>query len=115
MSFAPPASIAALPASVACRLEELCTRFEHASPAGQSPAREASRAATPEPAYTVLLGELLALELAYRARRGERPQQPEYHARFPDHAPLLHALCHAGTGGTNAGPAAGGKQAACSV
>src|SRR5207253_1784724 len=47
---------------------------------------------TSEPVRVDLFGELLALELAYRIRLGERPLHEEYERRFPSFAELVPAI-----------------------
>jgi serine/threonine protein kinase/formylglycine-generating enzyme required for sulfatase activity len=63
--------------------DALCDRFEAACKAGEHPRIEDFLAQAPEPNRARLLRELLALELYFRIRAGERPESAEYHARFP--------------------------------
>jgi WD40 repeat protein/predicted Ser/Thr protein kinase len=65
------------------RVEAVCRRFEAAFRTGESPSIEASLNEVTGPAREALLVELLALERALRAARGERPTEAEYVARFP--------------------------------
>jgi WD40 repeat protein len=76
-----------LPLSQARRIDEACNAFELAWQAGQRPRIEDVVGDRPEPERSVLLHELIALEMAYRQRAGEQPQPAEYQARFPDLAP----------------------------
>jgi len=80
----------ALPPSQAAEVEWFCERFleawKRADPPPQS--EEYLRDFT-EPVYSVLCTRLLAIELAYRRRRGERPTLVEYRRRFPGHVHLL--------------------------
>src|SRR5262249_30055742 len=41
---------------------------------------------------SMLLQELLAMELAYRRRTGEHPDADEYRQRFPDHVEIISAV-----------------------
>ena len=62
--------------------------------------------------------ELLALELAYRRRGGERPSPAEYRRRFPQHAAVIRAVWQqlAAPGATMApGTVVGGKAATLTV
>jgi hypothetical protein len=72
--------------------DEACDRFEAAWLAGAHPRIEdyLPDVAGPEP--DSFLRELLVLELAYRRRDGERPNQREYAARFPGHDALIAPL-----------------------
>jgi WD40 repeat protein len=91
-----------LPVTAQLRLEDVCARFERAWQAagahGAPPLvgdflRDASG-----PERQPLLWELLLLDLHYRRRRGERPGQAYYAARFPDDGALIRgALAAAGT------------------
>src|SRR5262249_37562336 len=65
-------------------LERICDRFEGAWRAGGSPRIEDELAAMRGPGRQALLRELLEVELAYRRRRGDRPEGSEYLDRFPD-------------------------------
>src|SRR5262249_48739650 len=63
-------------------------------------------AGLPEPARTMLLRELLELELSYRRRAGETVGLEEYQQRFPEHAALIASLFR-----EEAGELAGGASA----
>jgi WD40 repeat protein/tRNA A-37 threonylcarbamoyl transferase component Bud32 len=69
-------------------LDPLCDQFEAvckaAPPGGALPRPEDYLGATPLPDRLVLLRELVALEVAYRVRRGEALAAAEYHQRYPD-------------------------------
>jgi serine/threonine-protein kinase len=86
MSTNSGAGSAALPLSLERRMNAACRRFEDAWRAGARPRIEDYLADGPEPA---LVAELLALELAYRARDGEAPAAQEYRARFPGHDAVI--------------------------
>jgi WD40 repeat protein len=70
-------------------VDDACLRFEAAWQADQRPAIESYLGAAPEPGRSLLLRELLGLELAYRRRPGEQPAPAEYGPRFPGHAELI--------------------------
>src|SRR5262249_27633562 len=82
-----PDSTADFPA-LRAYLDPVCARFEEAcrgaGPTGTLPRLEEYLGATPPPDRAVLLQELVALELAYRRRRGEIPEAAAYLARFAD-------------------------------
>jgi serine/threonine-protein kinase len=82
---------APLSPSTAGRREGVCDRFEAAWRAGQRPRIEDYLPDAPAPDRPALLRELLVVELAYRARLGERPDPAEYRARFPGQAGLVRA------------------------
>jgi hypothetical protein len=89
---------AALPLSLAEQVDRVCSRFEAAWQAGQRPRIEDYLDGTIEPDRSALLRELLASELEWRGRRGERPAPPEYRARFPGHDELIAAVFAQGPG-----------------
>jgi serine/threonine-protein kinase len=70
-------------------VDQVCDRFEAAWAAGQRPRLEDYLGAALRSVQSVLLRELLALELACRRRRGEAPALREYLERFPEHAPTV--------------------------
>jgi hypothetical protein len=77
----------ALEPSVPLAVDTVCDRFETAWKAvgsGQPrPRIDAYLDGTPEPDRTLLLRELVALEVAYRARHGEIPAPEDYGALWP--------------------------------
>jgi eukaryotic-like serine/threonine-protein kinase len=75
----------------AAQVDAICDRFEQAWRAGEGPAIEHFLADVGEPARASLLAELLAVDVALRRQRGERPAAQEYLGRFPDHAALVLA------------------------
>jgi eukaryotic-like serine/threonine-protein kinase len=87
------------------QVDQLCDLFEQQCQAGQRP-NIASWLAQVEPARRgELLRELLALEVAYRRRRGDEAAISEYQQRFPDHPEavqeawqLLTSRSHAAAG-----------------
>ena len=74
-----------LSVEAARRIDRICERFESALQAGRPATVESFLAEIPasDPEQSALLRELLALELEYRVRRGERPSSAEYLPRFP--------------------------------
>jgi hypothetical protein len=78
-----------LPLSLLGRVDQAGDRFEDAWAAGQRPPIEAYLADTPEPERSVLLHELLVVELGYRRRGGEMPTPAEYSDRFPEHTAVI--------------------------
>jgi WD40 repeat protein/tRNA A-37 threonylcarbamoyl transferase component Bud32/uncharacterized protein YbaR (Trm112 family) len=65
------------------RVDALCSQFELACKAGSGPRIEDYLSDIPEPARSVLLRELIALDMDYRRRAGESPRVEDYRARFP--------------------------------
>ena len=65
-------------------LERVCDRFETAWQAGMCPSIEDHLTNAKGPERPTLLRELLAIDVAYRLRAGERPTPEEYHRRFRD-------------------------------
>jgi tetratricopeptide (TPR) repeat protein len=85
---------------VAARLDPVCDRFESAWLSGQRPSLESHLNAGEDADRPALLRELLALDLHYRVRHGERPTLEEYRLRFPAYAELIERLfiaCSAGS------------------
>jgi serine/threonine protein kinase len=103
---------AALPPSLALRIENACTRFEAAWKGGQQPRIEDYLADAPEPDRSRLLRELLALELEYRHRQGETLVLDNYRQRFPDQAEVVVAVFRAAGGwvGPSSGESASSHQ-----
>src|SRR5205807_7991735 len=68
-------------------LDQVCNRFESAckntGPDRPPPQIEGFLADTPEPARSVLLRQMLLLEIDYRKLRGELPAPDDYGSRFP--------------------------------
>src|SRR5438093_12822537 len=71
----------------AVRLDQVCDRFEaawkSAGSGGPPPRIEEFLADTREPERSLLLQQLLLLEIDYRRLRGEGPAAEEYGSRFP--------------------------------
>jgi len=78
--------------SLGGQVEEICDRFEAAWQAGRRPRIEDYLGDIPEPGRSVVLRELLELELAYRVRAGERPAPEDYCGRFPEHTALIASI-----------------------
>ncbi|HEX8202723.1 MAG TPA: serine/threonine-protein kinase, partial [Isosphaeraceae bacterium] len=85
------------------RIDEACDRFEAAWRAGHRPRIEDDLRAVPAPGRAELLRQLLAVELAYRARGGEQPTPQEYRARFPGHEDPIRSAFEAMPSRTQAG------------
>jgi tetratricopeptide (TPR) repeat protein/predicted Ser/Thr protein kinase len=75
-----------LPPSVAERVDRVCDRFEAAWKAARTPDErpriEDYLSETPETERSLLLSELIALDIAYRRRAGENPATKDYQDRF---------------------------------
>jgi WD40 repeat protein/tRNA A-37 threonylcarbamoyl transferase component Bud32 len=80
-----------LPPQQGRQIDRLCDRFERGWKAGRRPQLERYLGQVPPPLRPELLHELLALELAYRRRRGEQPGLAEYQQRFPEYAEQIAA------------------------
>jgi tetratricopeptide (TPR) repeat protein/tRNA A-37 threonylcarbamoyl transferase component Bud32 len=81
----------ALESTLGRRIDWLCDRFEAAWQADQRPRIEDYLAEVSEPERLALLSELLALELTYRRRGGERLSPEEDRPRFPQGGELIEA------------------------
>jgi serine/threonine protein kinase/tetratricopeptide (TPR) repeat protein len=77
---------------LAMRIEEVCIRYEAARKAGERPRIESYVADAEEPERSVLLGELLALELEYCLKRGEDLTPEDYERQFPQHLELIREV-----------------------
>jgi tetratricopeptide (TPR) repeat protein len=75
--------------ALALHVERVCKGFEAAWKSGDRPPIQPYLASTPEPGRSVLLRELLALDLEYRRGRGEEATPDDYHRQFPEHADLI--------------------------
>jgi serine/threonine-protein kinase len=73
-------------------LETICDRFEAAWQSKQPPAIEDYLVDIALSERSRLLEELLAVELVYRCRAGERPTPGEYRDRFPDESASIEAV-----------------------
>jgi serine/threonine protein kinase/tetratricopeptide (TPR) repeat protein len=77
----------ALPPSMVERLDKVCDSFEGAwktaESTGHQPRIEDYLGTIPESERSALLRELIALDIAYRQRAGERLQTEDYRERFP--------------------------------
>src|SRR5207237_9954560 len=92
MNGAPRTENAALPLPLARQVEAAYQRFESAWRAGRRPLIEDHLGGLPEPAWAVLLPELLEVELSCRRRAGEAVRPEEYRQRFPEHVALVGSL-----------------------
>jgi len=75
-------SLESLPPAAIRRVEKACSEFETAWKSGQTPRIESLVKEFEEPECTVLLQELLRLEVAYRQKAGEKFDIAEYLQRF---------------------------------
>jgi hypothetical protein len=80
-----------LPRGLAARLDPVCDRFERAWKDGDRPRLEDFLPEVAEADRPALLRELLALDLEYHARQGERPTVEEYCRRLPGYTALITA------------------------
>jgi serine/threonine-protein kinase len=71
-----------LPPDLVLCLDAACDRFEAAWKAGSRPRIEDFLHEVPEPWQSVLVRELVLLDVAYRRRQGETPDPGEYERRF---------------------------------
>src|SRR5688500_18425559 len=92
MNAASRGDSAALPLPLARQVEAAYQRFEAAWRAGQRPAIEDHLGSLPGPARTLLLPEMLEMELSCRRRAGETVHPEEYRQRFPEHAALIGSI-----------------------
>ncbi len=77
------------------RLEELCQRFHAAWRAGERPRVENYLVGLAGAARVALLHDLIALDVTYRTRAGERVRPAEYRARFPHDGALVDEVFRA--------------------
>jgi serine/threonine-protein kinase len=68
------------------RIDQVCDRFETAWRAGEWPCIEGFVNSIDGPDRSILLRNLIALEVELRFERGERPDAAEYRLRFPGEA-----------------------------
>ncbi len=82
--------------AVARRVDQKCLAFElawhDALSGGPAPRLEVYLADVAEPGRSILLGELLALEWAYRKKQGTLSSLADYRQRFPTDGSLLERL-----------------------
>jgi hypothetical protein len=71
------------------QINRLCAAFAAEWRAGRRPSLAVSLRGIAEPQRSVLLCELLAVELRRRRQRDERPTPDEYARRFPEHAEVI--------------------------
>src|SRR5262249_7993171 len=95
-------------------IDEVCLRFEATWKRGQSPEVAPLLPQVADAARGELLGNLIALDLEYRRRRGETPTPESYAGRFPAYRALIEALGQDGGGqpGQPNAPDAAAKQCA---
>jgi WD40 repeat protein len=81
-----------LPLTLAVWIDDLCLRFEAAWRAGPPPRLEDYLAAEEDPERSVLLGELLRVELDWRQQRGDPPGLKDYQEKYPEYPTLIREL-----------------------
>jgi probable HAF family extracellular repeat protein len=69
--------------SLKLRIDQVCDRFELAWQAGPRPRIDDYLSDTPEPERSLLLRELIALDIDYRRQAGEQPQPEDYRVWLP--------------------------------
>ena len=79
-----------LPISALERIDDLCAEFERRWQSANPQAIESAVAGDmSDDERELLLSELLALEIDYRRRKGEKPTEAEYVERFPDNSQTI--------------------------
>jgi eukaryotic-like serine/threonine-protein kinase len=73
-------------------IDRICDRFEAAWQSGRRPRLERYLALAPRSWRAQLFGEILFLELTYRARRGQEPEPEEYLGRFSRYSRSVRAV-----------------------
>jgi hypothetical protein len=89
MGAEPPDRNESLSLSAVLRIDAVCTRFEAAWQAGQTPRIEDFLGAAEGAEREALLRELLRVELDWRLRQGSVPAAEDYLGRFPGHEALV--------------------------
>ena len=92
MSREPSAKLIGLPLPEAEQVDQTCDRFETAWRAGEWPCIEGYLDAVAIPSRTILLLELIQLEVELRREVRERPTAAEYAVRFPDQAAAIEEI-----------------------
>jgi serine/threonine protein kinase len=80
--------------NTANHVDELCDEFESDWRAGRKPTIEEFLDTVDDRELSTVLGELLAVELEFRVKAGERPCPSDYATRFPDHHEVVAAIIH---------------------
>lgn len=83
-----------LPLELRYRVDQLCTAFEAAWSQPTPPRLEPLLDQVPPAARTVLLTELLLIELDQRRQRGEQFEMGEFLSRFPQDRSLVESIWH---------------------
>jgi tetratricopeptide (TPR) repeat protein/predicted Ser/Thr protein kinase len=81
-----------LPPSLVERIDEICDGFEAAWKAGQPPRIEDYLTNLPDAEMTVLLRQLLLLDVDYRGQQDEFPRPEDYLERFPGCADIVESV-----------------------
>src|SRR5262249_42615866 len=87
-------SFESLPTSIRSELRSVCDAFGNSWNAGQRPRIEDYTSGRIEPARTLLLAELLRIELTVRREAGECPTTLEYLSRFGTDADVVRTAFH---------------------
>ena len=82
-------------------IDRACLAFEESCKSGEPTPLETFLTDVEEPVRSSLLRELLLLELDYRCRRGESPDENDYIARFPKQLAVVADVFARGPSGTN--------------
>lgn len=85
------------------RLDEVSAEFESAWKTGKRPRIETYLGTATEPECTLILRELLKLEVELRTAAGQQVAAADYYPRFPEHSDVISAIL-APEGATIAGP-----------
>jgi hypothetical protein len=78
------------------RVIQVCDSFEDAWRAGQQPQIEQYLEQADDLDSSLLLPELIMVELELRRQAGEKPTPQEYRQRFPEHGGLIEGAFHSG-------------------
>lgn len=80
-----------LPIEALERIDDRCADFERLWQSNDPPTIESILSTDiPDVEQEVLFAELVALEIDYRRRRGDTPEEEDYLDRFPDHVAAIH-------------------------
>jgi eukaryotic-like serine/threonine-protein kinase len=106
----PDSEFAALSAARARKADQVCDCFEAAWRTGERPDIQDFLKDASEPSQTLILRELIGLEVAYRRIRGESPRLCEFRGRFPDRESGWLKRAMEGSGGALDLPREGGSR-----
>lgn len=83
MSESPQTGYEQLSDTAALLIDQVCEKFEHALRHGKRPTIEEQLSSLPDKLRSVLLRELILVEVPHLRKAGQTPQWQEYRARFP--------------------------------